>query len=161
MKPRFTDPVALRDHRNRKIYRSLSRITRVYNRWLVEQLHSRGFRDFSPAYPPLLANLDTEGSRIGALAQRAGVTRQAAGQLLVEIEAAGYVTTRPDPDDGRATVVAFTAKGKRMLATVLELVEEFEEGFARFAPAGDVERVAATLAAIADGVDPDGALRQG
>ncbi len=161
MKPRFTDPVALRAHRNRKIYRSLSRITRVYNRWLVEQLHARGFRDFSPAYPPLLANLDTEGSRIGALAQRAGVTRQAAGQLLVEIEAAGYVTTRPDPDDGRATVVAFTTKGTRMLAAVLELVEEFEGGFARFAPVDDVERVAATLAAIADGVDPDGALRQG
>jgi DNA-binding MarR family transcriptional regulator len=156
-----SDPVELRAYRNRKLYRSLVRITRVYNRFLIDGLRARGFADFSPAYPALLANLDTEGTRIGVLAMRAGVTRQAAGQLLAEIEATGYATTSPDPDDGRATIAMFTPKGRRMLANVADLVEEFEGNLTRFAPAADVARLFGTMTAIANGLDPEGALGTG
>src|SRR6266540_3671214 len=97
------DANALRRHSNSRLYRSLSRTLRVYNRLLVEGLHARGFEDFSPAFPALLSNLDTGGTRIGVLATRAGVTRQAARQLLREIERCDYVERRTATNDARTT----------------------------------------------------------
>jgi DNA-binding MarR family transcriptional regulator len=123
-------PIELRRYRNSKLYRPLARTLRVYNRRMVDELHARGFPDFSPAFPQLLSNLDTEGTRIGVLAARAGVTRQAAGQLVDEIERCGYVRRRPAVDDARATVVSFTPRGRRLLATIFALVEEIESSFA-------------------------------
>ena len=95
------------------------------------------------------------------LAARAGVSRQTASKLLAQVEASGYATTSPDPTDSRATIAVFTARGRRMLATVLDLVEQFEADLARVVPDGDVEGVRALLEAIADNVDPEGRLGQG
>jgi DNA-binding MarR family transcriptional regulator len=158
MKPPAGDLQALRRYRNSKLYRPLARTLRVYNKQLVQDLHARGFDDFSPAYPQILSNLDTEGTRIGVLAARAGLTRQAAGQLVAEIERSGYVQRRPAPDDARATVVRFTPRGRRMLDTVFGLVEGIEEGFAAIIGRAEFERLKQNLARIADHVDPEGAF---
>ena len=157
--PKGTDE--LRKYRNAKLYRSLTRTLRAYNRLLVERLHARGFDDFSPAFPALLSNLDTDGTRIGVLAARAGVTRQAAGQLLREIERCGYVKRWDSPTDARATVIAFTPRGKRLLATVLELAEQIEGDFATMLGPGEFDRSREALFEIADRVDPGGALEAG
>ena len=154
-------PAELRRYRNSKLYRSLTRTLRVYNRILVDELRQRGFPDFTPAFPPMLSNLDTEGTRIGVLAVRAGVTRQAAGQLLREIERCGYVDLRQSPHDARATTVHFTARGKKLLAVVLELVERIEHDFARELASGEFDRVRDGLHVIADRMDPGGALGAG
>jgi DNA-binding MarR family transcriptional regulator len=155
--PAPTDPAELRAYRNSRLYRSLIRVLRVYNRFLVEEVQARGF-ELQPSFPSLLANLDLEGSRIGVLAMRAGVTRQAAGQLLVEIEAAGFVSLTPDPDDGRATLVQFTPKGRKLFAAVIQVVEEFDRRLADILTEKDFDLMRANLAMIADRIDPEGAL---
>jgi DNA-binding MarR family transcriptional regulator len=155
------DPLELRRYRNSKLYRSLARTLRIYNRLLVAGLHARGFKDFLPAFPALLSNLDMEGTRIGILARRAGVTRQAAGQLVREIERCGYVERRDSRDDARATIVYFTARGKRLFANVIELVEEIESDFASTLDAGAFEHLSQGLLRIADRIDPGGALGKG
>ena len=155
------DPTALRAYRNSKLYRSLARTLRVYNRRLVAGLQARGFADFSPAFPALLSNLDTDGTRIGVLARRAGVTRQAAGQLLREIEKCGYVERSVSPEDARATMICFTPRGRRLLATVLELVEEIEGELAAALKRGEFEHVRDRLLRIADRIDPGGRLGEG
>ena len=156
------DPTTeLRRYRNSKLYRSLTRTLRVYNRILIERLQARGFTDFTPAFPSLLSNLDTEGTPIGVLAARAGVTRQAAGQLLREIERCGYAELRSAAHDARVTTVHFTARGRRLLSVVLELVEEIEDAFADTLRAGEFERVRDALYVIADSIDPGGALGAG
>jgi len=156
------DPATeLRRYRNSKLYRSLTRTLRVYNRILVDRLHGRGFTDFTPAFPSLLSNLDTEGTPISVLATRAGVTRQAAGQLLREIERCGYAELRAAPHDARVTTVHFTARGRRLLSVVIELVEEIEDAFADTLRAGEFEKVRDGLHVIADSIDPGGALGAG
>jgi DNA-binding MarR family transcriptional regulator len=159
--PTSRDLLRLRLYRNSRLYRSLTRTLRVYNRLMVTRLHERGFEDFAPAFPSLLSNLDTDGTRIGMLANRAGVTRQAAGQLLREIERCGYVERRESARDARATMVHFTPRGRRLLATVLELVDEIEGDFAKTMKAGEFERVRKGLLHIADRIDPGGALGAG
>lgn len=152
------DQAEFRAYRNRKLYRSLFRIMRVYNRHMADEIYKRGFHEFSPAYPQLLSNLDVEGTRIGVLAARAGVTRQAAGQLLVEIEKAGFATTKPDPDDGRATIAMFTPKGKKLLANIVEIVDAFESSLAEHIGTRDLEHLLALAATVANAIDPDGAF---
>jgi len=148
----------LRKARNGALYRPLARVSRVYNRRIIEGLHASGFEDFAPSFPALLSNLDTEGTRIGVLAARAGVTRQAASQLLTEIERCGYVERSQAKDDARATVIAFTARGRKLLGRIFELVEEIEQSFAGVIGARDFERLRGQLLAIADAVDPIGAF---
>jgi DNA-binding MarR family transcriptional regulator len=148
----------VRRYRNSRLYRCLTRTLRSYNQRLLKSLHERGFQDFSPSFPQILSNLDVEGTRIGVLAARAGVTRQAAGQLIVEIERCGYVQRRQAPDDARAVVVSFTPKGKRLLATVFSLVDEIDGEFAALLGEREFERVRAGMAKIADEVDPVGAF---
>jgi DNA-binding MarR family transcriptional regulator len=155
------DLKALRHYRNSRLYRSLTRTLRVYNRLLLERLHARGFTDFAPSFPTLLSNLDTRGTRIGVLAMRGGVTRQAAGQLLKEIERCGYVELRTARDDARATTVHFTARGRRLLATVFELVEEIERDFAAALEPGAYDTLRDGLLRIANTVDPGGAFGSG
>jgi DNA-binding MarR family transcriptional regulator len=161
VKPAQRTSSALRAYRNGKLYRSLTRTLRVYNRLLVTRLRALGFDDFSPAFPAMLSNLDLDGTRIGVLAMRAGVTRQGAGQLLREIERCGYVERRSAPDDARTTMVHFTPRGKRLLAAVLELVEEIERDFAAGLNAGEFEKVQQSLLRIAERIDPGGALGEG
>lgn len=121
-------------------------------------LQARGFNDFSPAFPQILSNLDTEGTRIGALAARAGLTRQATGQLVSEIERCGYVQRHAAPDDARATVVRFTPLGRRVLDAVFELVESIEADFAKIVGKPEFERLKQHLLLIADAIDPSGAF---
>lgn len=149
---------ALREQRNSRLYRSLTRTLRVYNRRLLDGLHARGFSDFSPAFPQVLSNLDSEGTRIGVLAARAGVSRQAMGQLVAEIERSGYVRRSAAKEDARASVVRFTQRGKRLLENVLELVEQIEGEFQAVTGAKTFAAVRAGLGCIAAAIDPAGAF---
>ncbi len=148
----------LQSYRNSRLYRSLTRTLREYNRRMVDGLRQRGFHDFAPAFPTLLSNLDLGGTPIGVLARRAGVSRQAAGQLLRSIEDCGYVIRQSSPLDARITMVAFTARGRRLMANVFELVNEIEAEFAATLPVEQFEYVRRGLQAIADAIDPDGAF---
>jgi len=148
----------LRQYRNTRLYRPLARLLRVYNRQIVQGLHAAGFRDFTAAFPPLLSNLDIEGTRIGVLAGRAGVTRQAAGQLIKDIARCGYVALTPAPDDARATIVRFTPLGRRLLKTVFGLVDRIEADFAAQLASGEIDRLRDALVRLANAIDPIGAF---
>lgn len=78
------------------------------------------FARFAQAHPQirrahlqLMPHLDLEGTRITELARRAEITKQAVGQLVTDLEAAGYVERTPDPSDQRAKIVTLTERGRR------------------------------------------------
>jgi DNA-binding MarR family transcriptional regulator len=161
METRVAPTAELRQYRNSRLYRSLTRTLRAYNRRLVAAVQERGFPEFSPAFPQLLSNLDIEGTTIGVLAARAGITRQAAGQLAAQIERCGYIERAPSPRDARATVVRFTALGRSLLATVLDVVEEVESEFAAIVGQGEFADLRVRMLAIADAIDPGGSFGTG
>jgi DNA-binding MarR family transcriptional regulator len=49
---------------------------------------------------------------IGALAERLGVTQQAASKAVADLERRGYVGRQRDPADARARLVALTPRGE-------------------------------------------------
>jgi DNA-binding MarR family transcriptional regulator len=57
---------------------------------------------------------------IGALAERLGVSQQAASKSVADLERRGYVERTADPDDARARLVALTARGRGVIAAARE-----------------------------------------
>ena len=57
--------------------------------------------------------------------------------------------------------IHFTARGRRLHATVIGFVEEIEGSFASMLRAGEFERVRVGLLTIADRIDVGGALGVG
>ncbi|HEX4191341.1 MAG TPA: MarR family transcriptional regulator [Marmoricola sp.] len=63
-----------------------------------------------------LATLINEGpQRAGALAQAEGISAPAMTRIINFLEGLGYVVRRPDPADGRASVVAATGEGETLI----------------------------------------------
>nr|WP_246462035.1 MarR family winged helix-turn-helix transcriptional regulator [Nocardia transvalensis] len=68
-----------------------------------------------PAHYAVFRYLDPAGSRVGDLAEAAGMTQQSMGELVTHLERCGYVERRVDPSDRRARVVMVTESGTAAL----------------------------------------------
>lgn len=93
----------------------------------------------------VLPHLDLEGTRATVLAERAGVTKQAMGQVVEEMVAAGYLERRPDPEDGRARLVALTEKGRASMLDGLAALGRVEAEVRAELGDDEVDRLAAGL----------------
>lgn len=72
---------------------------------------------FPLAQSSVLGRLDREGtSSIGALAVAERVRPQSMAQTVGDLEAAGLISRRPDPADGRRVLVELTPQGRETLA---------------------------------------------
>jgi len=131
--------------RQQHIGRLFLRAQRAYDTRAVEKLHERGHVRLTLAHTALLANLDTEGTRTTVLAQRAGMTKQAMGQLANDLEREGYITRAADPRDGRATLVTFTERGWQFLRDAYELKQEIETEYATILGTPGMESLRAAL----------------
>ena len=107
---------------------------------------------------PTLANLDTEGTSISALARRAGVTRQAASQQIAALERAGYIERRASATDGRAAIIVQTRRGRALLEDALDIVENLEAAYAEHLGQARLADLKKTLLSLLDRIDPIGTL---
>ena len=83
----------------------------------------------SAAHVHVTRHLALEGSRLTELAQRAGMSKQAMGDLVDQCEAWGLVTREADPLDARARRVRFTPTGLAWLQAFREAVAQAEAEF--------------------------------
>ncbi len=81
------------------------------------------------AHIHITRHLALEGSRLTDLAARAGMTKQAMGDLVTQCEAWGLVTREPDPHDARARRVCFTPAGHAWLRAFRDAVQQAEAEF--------------------------------
>lgn len=157
-RPPLDDAATLRGWRDQTLYRLLLRATRAETTTTLERVHQLGYTDVSLSDTNLLANLDTQGTVISALARRAGVTRQAASQQVAALEQAGYVERRPSEHDGRVVVVHQTPRGRALLSDALDIVQDLEAGYAQQLGADGLAALKASLSRLLDRIDPIGAL---
>jgi DNA-binding MarR family transcriptional regulator len=76
-----------------------------------EGVASRGFGDVRPAHGFAFARISAGDATIADVAQHLGVSKQAAAQLVHQLEERGYVTRKPHPLDARAALLALTERG--------------------------------------------------
>lgn len=97
---------------------------------LHEGLQAAGYGDIRPAHYAVFRYLRGQGSRVTELAEAAGMTKQSMGELVVHLEARGYVRRSPDPRDGRARIVTLTEAGRLGLETAARRLAELEADLA-------------------------------
>ena len=120
------NPKALEAMRQSHIGRLLLTAQRDYSVRALAKLRDRGHGGLTLAHTNLLAHLDVAGTRITTLAERVGVTKQAIGGLVGELEEKQYVRREPDPADGRASIITYTAAGRDFLQDAHEVKQEID-----------------------------------
>ncbi|MCM6777176.1 MarR family winged helix-turn-helix transcriptional regulator [Nocardia sp. CDC159] len=93
----------------------LVQLTRSVEQDLEEKLRAELDDRLRPAHYAVFRYLAPTGSRIGDLADAAGMTQQSMGELVTHLERCGYLERRPDPTDRRARLVTTTASGHTAL----------------------------------------------
>jgi DNA-binding MarR family transcriptional regulator len=83
---------------------------------IQRRLAADGFADLRFADGFVFQHLVEGALTIGALAERLGVSQQAASKSVADLERRGYVERAADPDDARARLVALTARGDAAIA---------------------------------------------
>jgi len=99
---------------------------RAMNEDLIARLAAQGHADVRLPHGNVFQYLDDDGTRVGVLAERAHLTKQAMAQLVAHLEAHGYVERVPDPADGRAKLVRATARGREVYAIVRVFVADLD-----------------------------------
>jgi DNA-binding MarR family transcriptional regulator len=93
---------------------------------MLAALHDAGFTDVVPAHFAVFRYPPPAGQRPSDLAAGAGMTRQAMGYLLGQLEQLGYLTREDDPDDQRSKRIHLTERGYAAAHTVRHTVAEIE-----------------------------------
>jgi len=93
------------------------------------------------AHAALYAHIAVEGTRPTVLADKLGITPQAVAQLVGELSAMGLVERVPDPTDGRAKLVRFTAKGRQDILDGFAVFESVEAELRRELGAKSFDRL--------------------
>ena len=91
----------------------------------LSNLAARG--QVGAAHIHITRHLAPEGARLTALAQAAGMSKQAMGTLVDQCEAWGMVVRENDPLDARARRVCFTATGLTWLGAYHDAVAQAED----------------------------------
>ena len=142
------------ERRKTNLGRLLIRGYRAINLSLLDELRSAGDSHLRFGHFTVLTNLDlTTGTRQVTVAERAGVTKQAIGPIVRELETMGYVRTETDPKDGRAKLVSLTAAGRRVIDDAQPLIDQIEAAIRDHLGPTAFETLVDLLAKMLDGFD--------
>lgn len=120
----------IRHHTNRKsLVHPLAFLANDFRERIRLGLKARDHR-LQSSHAKVLVHLDIHGSRLTDLAERAGISKQAMGKLIDELEKLGYVT-RDTHSDGRAKVIQFTRKGLKLLKDSGDIVDDAWNDYAK------------------------------
>lgn len=126
------DPHADLEARKRSsLAQVLFKAARLFNEQALERVRERTGTSIRASHTALFPHIDHDGTRLTTLAARLGISKQAVGQLVTELEVMGTLERVPDPDDGRAKLVRFVQRnGRSSIHEGLDLLIEFEKQIA-------------------------------
>ncbi|MBN9069450.1 MAG: winged helix-turn-helix transcriptional regulator [Rhizobiales bacterium] len=116
---------------------------------LVETLRARGHPAIRPKHGAVFANIERQGTRPSAMAERAGIGKAAMGELIDELQRLGYVRREPDPSDRRAKLVVPTDAAVEVTNIVHEFNMNLETTYRELLGEEAYQALRAALQAIA------------
>jgi DNA-binding MarR family transcriptional regulator len=116
-------------------------------------LRAAGY-DVTLAQGRLFARIPEGGIRLTGLAESAQITKQTAGFLVDQLEAAGLVERRPDPTDARARLVRIAARGRRAQALARTVEAQVTEEWTEHLGAHDMAELRRILERLREITDP-------
>ncbi len=95
-------------------------------RRLIKELNAAGFDELRLPHMAVLQFPGPDKVRPGALAERAGVSKQAINQLLGSLEGFGYITRSDVQGEGGARLVYFTERGHAAFSRMIQVLRDIE-----------------------------------
>ena len=100
----------------------------------VAELHARladeGFPEIRPGHGCVFRFIEPDGSRLTDIAERAGLTKQAVGEVVSSLEELGHVERLSCPEDGRAKIIHLTDSGREAVAAAERIFADIEARWA-------------------------------
>jgi DNA-binding MarR family transcriptional regulator len=93
---------------------------------LSARLKGAGYADIRGAHGCVFGNIDPAGMRLTELAELAGMTKQAVGEAVSDLERLGYAERVADPSDGRAKIIRLTERGSDAQQTGFRIIADIE-----------------------------------
>ena len=109
--------------------RHLGDISRVAEQRLMQKMVERGYRGLRPTWVQVLPHIGPDGTRIVDIARQQGISKQAIGQLVSEIESQGYLLRIADDRDQRSRRIALSPRGLSLIAEAAEITDSVEQEF--------------------------------
>lgn len=97
---------------------------------VYEAVAAAGHPGLRALHSPVLRHLPPDGGRVADLARATGLAKQSVGYIVNDLVALGYLRVEPDPEDGRARRLRYTARGHRLLAALLQASREADDALA-------------------------------
>ncbi len=139
-------PVKSVEWRTRNIGRLLLCAADAFVTDKLREVDGSEFGPVTQVHIALIQNLDLGGTRLTLIAARAQMTKQSMLELVDKAEALGFVERRPDPDDRRAKIVAFTPGGLWMMKQLQDGIAGAERHMASVTGAAFLGRMKKKLA---------------
>ena len=100
------------------------------HRRIIQELNAAGFDELRLPHIAVFQFPGPDGVRPLALAERAGVSKQAMNQLLRSLESLGYIARSDAPDQGRTRIVRFTRRGHAAYSKIYDILRDIESEWA-------------------------------
>ena len=100
------------------------------HRRIIQELNAAGFDELRLPHIAVFQFPGPDGVRPLALAERAGVSKQAMNQLLRSLESLGYIARSDAPDQGRTRIVRFTRRGHAAYSKIYDILRDIENEWA-------------------------------
>lgn len=97
--------------------------------------------------------IDRDGTRIGDLARRAGVTKQSMALAAISLEEKGLVHRLPDPRDARAKLVVLTDDGWEALRFGRSVADGIHQRWTGLLTDDAMAQLVTLLSLLADALD--------
>ncbi len=102
----------------------LHRLADDFQQRTLSKCRQRGHRKFRASHSPLIHHLDTTGTSLGDLANRIGMSQQAAGKMVRDLERAGYVKRELDLTDKRSRIIRLSESGATLQRDIVDVLQE-------------------------------------
>lgn len=96
------------------------------HRRIIKELNAAGFEELRVPHMAVLQFPGPDGVRPGALAERAGMSKQAMNQLLRSLEGLGYIVRSDASEEGRGRIIRLTKRGRAAYAKVHDILRNIE-----------------------------------
>jgi DNA-binding MarR family transcriptional regulator len=101
---------------------------------IIDELHAelarQGHADARPMHGFVFQAIGSGGITAVELGRRLGISKQAAGKTIDNLERLGYLRREPDPEDRRQKVVVLSDRGYDMLARSARIFDELRARWA-------------------------------
>lgn len=97
---------------------------------VYDNVAAAGHAGIRPMHSPVLRHLPVEGGRVSDLARETGLAKQSVAYVVEDLVALGYLRTEPDPNDGRARRLHYTARGQDLLSALVSASAAAENSLA-------------------------------